>query len=347
MSSNTYTKIVLRSRPEADILPDTFETQTVSKDDLKAGPGEVVVQVTYLSLDPAMRGWLRDVRSYLPPVQIGEVMRAIGLGVVLQVGEGSAFKEGDLVSGTFGWTEFAVMKDKVLQQITLPPGSMPLDFLNTLGMPGMTAYFGLNDVGQLKSGETLLVSGAAGAVGSLVCQLGKRAGAKVIALAGSPDKCAWLEKELGVDKALNYKSDTFREDFKEAVGYLDVFFDNVGGEILDMALQRLNRHARIVLCGAISAYNSTKPRGLVNYQNLISQRAKIQGLVVFDYAAQYPKAISEMAVSLGDGSLKRKFHVVDGLENAPKGLLMLFSGENTGKLVVKVSDEPSIGPSKL
>ncbi|KIK83039.1 hypothetical protein PAXRUDRAFT_832109 [Paxillus rubicundulus Ve08.2h10] len=347
MASNTFTRIVLRERPEADVLPDTFEKQTVSKDDLQAGPGEVVVQVTYLSLDPAMRGWLRDVRSYLPPVQIGEVMRAIGLGIVVQAGDGSTFKEGDIVSGSFGWTEFAVVKDKALQKITPPSGSTALDFLNTLGMPGMTAYFGLNEVGQLKAGETLLVSGAAGAVGSLVCQLGKRAGAKVVALAGSDEKCAWLEDELEVDKALNYKSETFQEDLKNAVGYLDVFFDNVGGEILDLALQRLNKNARIVLCGAISAYNSSQPRGLVNYQNIIAQRAKIQGFVVFDYTPQYPKAIRDLASALGDGTLKRKFHVVEGIENASKALLMLFSGANTGKLVLKVSDEPPAGSPRL
>ncbi|KAH7884726.1 hypothetical protein F5I97DRAFT_1493893 [Phlebopus sp. FC_14] len=340
--SKTYTRIVLRERPETDILPDTFETQTPSKDDLKAGPGEVVVQVTYLSLDPAMRGWLRDVRSYLPPVQIGEVMRAIGLGVVLQAGEETKFKPGDLVSGSF---EYAVVKDQALQKIIPPPGTTSLDFLNTLGMPGMTAYFGLHDVGQIKSGETLVVSGAAGAVGSLVCQLGKRAGARVIAIAGGPEKCSWLQNEIGVDKALDYKSDTFREDFK-AVGYLDVYFDNVGGEILDLTLQNLKKNARIVMCGAISTYNAQKPRGLVNYLNIIGQRARMEGFIVMDYASQYPRAISEMATGLNDGSIKRKFHIVEGLENAPKALPMLFSGGNTGKLVVKVSDEP-VAPPRL
>ncbi|KAG9315327.1 hypothetical protein JVU11DRAFT_4469 [Chiua virens] len=347
MSSSTFTRIVLRERPKADFLPDTFESQTVSKDVLKAGPGEVVVQVTYLSLDPAMRGWVRDTRSYLPPVQIGEVMRAGGLGIVVEAGEGSTVAKGDVVSGTLGWTEFVVLKDKQLQKITPPPGTMALDFLNTLGMPGMTAYFGLHDVGEIKAGETLLVSGAAGAVGSLVCQLGKRAGARVVALAGSDDKCAWLTNELGVDVALNYKHSTFQEDLKKAVGYLDVFFDNVGGEILDMALRRLNKNARIVMCGAISAYNSPTPRGLQNYMNLISQRAKIQGFVVFDYASQYPKAIADLAVGLADGTLKRKFHIIEGLENAPKALPLLFSGGNTGKLVVHVSSEKYAGQPRL
>ncbi|KAH0833438.1 hypothetical protein J3R83DRAFT_12552 [Lanmaoa asiatica] len=332
MLSSSFTRIVLRERPKADILPDTFELRTVSKGVLKAGPGEVVVQVTYLSLDPAMRGWLRDVATYVPPVQIGEVMRAVGLGIVTEAGEGSVFAKGDVVSGSLGWTEFAVMKDAALQKIIPPPGTTPLDFLNTLGIPGMTAYFGLHDVGQLKAGETLLVSGAAGAVGSLVCQLGKRAGARVVALVGNDDKLAWLENELGVDVALNYKRRTFQQDLRDAVGYLDVLFDNVGGEILDMGLQRLNKNARIVLCGRCIAYYSPTPRGLENYLNLISQRAKIQGFIALDYASQYPEAIADLAVGLADGTLKRKFHIVEGVENAPKALLLLYSGGNTGKL---------------
>ncbi|KAI5989658.1 hypothetical protein F5J12DRAFT_864257 [Pisolithus orientalis] len=351
-STSTYTRI-------ADILPDTFETKTASKDDLVPGPNQVVVRVTYLSLDPAMRG-------------IGEVMRAAGLGVVVQVGSGSQFKEGDLVSGTVGWTEYVVLDDRKLQKITPPPGCTSLDFLNTLGLTGMTAYFGLHDVGKLKAGETLVVSGAAGAVGSLVCQLGKRAGARVIGIAGSSEKCAWVETELGVDKALNYKLPTFKQDFKDAVGYLDVYFDNVGGGILDLALTRLNKRARIALCGAISAYNSAEShQGLQNYMNLIAQRAKMEGFIIFDYASEYPRAVKELAVGLADGSIKRKFHIVEGLEKAPNALLMLYSGANDGKLyvvvvclclarssksrhgliwdsrVVKVSDELGPGSSKL
>ncbi|KAL4063552.1 hypothetical protein V8B97DRAFT_2085029 [Scleroderma yunnanense] len=334
--SNTYTRIVLHERPVSNIVPDTFEVKTASKDDLKPGLGQVLVQVTYVSLDPAMRGWLRDTRSYLPPVQIGEVMRAVGLGVVVQAGEGSKFKAGDIVSGSVGWSEYVVMDSKKLQKIVPPPGTT-----------GIQLYQGLYDIGKLKQGETLLVSGAAGAVGSLVCQLGKRTGARVIAIAGSPEKCAWLENELGVDKAINYKMPTFKEDLKKGVGYLDVYFDNVGGEILDLALARLNKHARIVLCGAISAYNSERPRGLQNYMNLMAQRAKMEGFIVFDYTSEYPRAINEMATGLADGSIKRKFHIVEGLENAPTALPMLYSGANDGKLIVKVSDDPQIGPSKL
>ncbi|KAL0955011.1 hypothetical protein HGRIS_003933 [Hohenbuehelia grisea] len=183
-----------------------------------------------------------------------KTMRGLGIGTVLEAAPGSAFKPGDAVSGPFGWTEFAVMKEKDLEPLKLGPGIQVLDYLNTLGSSGLTAYFGLKDVGKIKAGETLLVSGAAGSVGAIVCQLGKKLGAKVYAIAGTPDKCEWLEKELGVVKAFNYKSPTFAKDLR-AMGYLDVFFDNVGGEILDLALTRLNQGARIVMCGAISGYS--------------------------------------------------------------------------------------------
>ncbi|KAJ6531778.1 alcohol dehydrogenase [Mycena capillaripes] len=334
-----YKRIVLNSRPLADIEPTTFRTETLPLSDLTPGVGQVLVQVTWLSLDPAMRGYIRDARSYLPPVQIGETMRAMGLGVVVKAGSQSKLSVGQLVTGAFGWTEFAVMKDKQVDKVTVPKGVQALDFLNTLGTSGLTAYFGLRDVCALKPGDKMVVSGAAGSVGSIACQLGKRAGATVYAIAGSQDKCEWLEKEVGVDKAFNYKSPTFRKDFKEA-GYIDVFFDNVGGDILDMVLTRLNKGARIALCGAISQYNAVKPKGLQNYQTLIGQRAKIQGFIILDYTEEFPAAIEEMARGLVDGSIKRKFHIVEGLEQAPVALPMLFSGGNTGKLVVKVSDEP-------
>ncbi|KAJ4472719.1 hypothetical protein C8R41DRAFT_849556 [Lentinula lateritia] len=333
-----YTRIVLNERPPGDIDSKTFRSEKASYSELKVGDDQVLVQVTWLSLDPAMRGWLRDERSYLPPVQIGETMRAGGLGVVVNKGRDVKLKIGQLVSGTFGWTEYAVVREKDAEAINVSKGIFDIDHLNTLGMAGFTAYFGLKDIGQVKAGETLVVSGAAGAVGSMVCQLGLRAGAKVYGIAGSQDKCEWLEKEIGVTKAINYKSPSFREDFK-TIGYLDVYFDNVGGDILDMCLSRLNRNARIVLCGAISAYNSVgKPKGIQNYLTLISQRAKIEGFIVFDYAKRYPEAIAEMSQGLRDGTIKRKFHIVEGLENAPSALPLLFTGGNTGKLVVKVNE---------
>ncbi|KAJ3915900.1 hypothetical protein F5877DRAFT_92038 [Lentinula edodes] len=326
-----YTRIVLNERPPGDIDSKTFRSEKASYSELKVGDDQVLVQVTWLSLDPAMRGWLRDERSYLPPVQIGETMRAAGLGVVVNKGRDVKLKIGQLVSGTFGWTEYAVVREKDAEVINVSEGILDIDYLNNLGMAGLTAYFGLKDIGQVKAGETLVVSGAAGAVGSMVCQLGLRAGAKVYGIAGSQDKCEWLEKEIGVTKAINYKSPSFRKDFKN-IGYLDVYFDNVGGDILDMCLSRLNRNARIVLCGTSQKYSVGKPKGLQNYLTLISQRAKIEGFIVFDYAKRYPEAIAEMSQGLRDGTIKRKFHIVEGLENAPSALPLLFTGGNTGKL---------------
>jgi len=257
------------------------------------------------------------------------------------VGEGCTLKAGDYVQGAFGWQEWIVLPEKRAQRLIVPEGAEVLDFLGLLGTNGFTAYFGLFDVGKIKAGETLVVSGAAGATGSIVCQLGKMVGAKVIAIAGSDEKCAWLKEELGVDHALNYKSPQFRKEFVEKVGYLDVYFDNVGGEILDLALRRLKVGARISFCGAISDYNQ-KPKGLTAYMNLISQRAKLEGFLVSDYAKEYPKAQKELAGWLQEGKLKRKFHVVQGLEKAPETLPLLFSGGNTGKLIIQVTQSAKL-----
>ncbi|KAF8269575.1 alcohol dehydrogenase [Lactarius quietus] len=337
MSPKLYTQIVLNERPIADITPTTFRTEKVPFS-LKPLAGEILVQVNWLSLDPAMRGWIRDRRSYLPPVQIGEVMRAAGLATVVEVGEGSKLQPGDVVQCTPGWTEFAVLKEATARKLEVPQGGQLLDFLGPLGTTGgLTAYFGLLDVGKIKAGETLVVSGAAGAVGSIACQIGKIYGAKVIGIAGSDDKCRWLKEELKIDAALNYKSPTFQDEFKSAVGYLDVFFDNVGGEILDFALTRLNTGARIALCGAISQYNASKPEGISAYLNLIAQRAKMEGFIVFDYAQRYPEALTNLSKWISEGRIIRKFHIVEGLEKAPESLPLLYSGGNTGKLVVHVS----------
>ncbi|KAH9022467.1 alcohol dehydrogenase [Lactarius pseudohatsudake] len=331
MSSKHYTQIVLNERPITDITPTTFRIEKVPFG-LKPSAGEVLVQVNWLSLDPAMRGWLRDARSYVPPVQIGEVMRAAGLATVVEVGEGSKLQPGDVVQCMPGWREFVVLKEKEAQKLEIPPGAQPLDFLGPLGVTGgLTAYFGLLDVAKIKAGETLVVSGAAGAVGSVACQIGKIQGAKVIGIAGSDDKCRWLKEELKIDAALNYKSPAFQDEFKNAVGYLDVFFDNVGGEILDFALTRLNKGARIALCDA------SKPKGISAYLNLISQRAKIEGFLVFDYADRYPEALTNLSKWISEGRIIRKFHIVEGLEKAPESLPLLFSGGNTGKLFVPPS----------
>jgi len=337
MSPEHYTQVVLNERPVTDITPTTFRIEKVLFN-LKPRVGEILVKVNWLSLDPAMRGWVGDARSYVPPVKIGEVMRAAGLATVVEVGEGSKLRPGDLVHCMPGWTEFAILKEESAEQLEIPPGGQLLDFLGPLGISGgVTAYFGLLDVGKIKAGETLVVSGAAGSVGSVACQIGKIFGAKVVGIAGSDDKCRWLKEELKIDAALNYKSPTFRDEFKDAVGYLDVFFDNVGGEILDFALTRLNKGARIALCGAISQYNASKPNGLSGYLNLIAQRAKIEGFIVTDYADRYPEAFTNLSKWISEGRIIRKFHIVEGLEGAPESLPLLFSGGNTGKLVVHVS----------
>ncbi|KAJ3547429.1 hypothetical protein NM688_g5404 [Phlebia brevispora] len=333
-----YTRIVLAERPKGPINANTFRKEVVPFD-LAVHEKDILVKTLYLSLDPTQRTWINDVRGYMVPVQIGEVMRSSGIGVVLQAGKDSRFRVGDVV---FGWREYVVLNshDPSLEKVKVPPGAQVLDYLGPIGMTGLTAYFGLTDIGKIKAGETLVVSGAAGATGSIVCQIGKRIGAKVIAIAGSKEKCDWLERELGVDTAINYKSPTFRKDFIDIVGYLDVYFDNVGGAILDLALARLKRNARIVLCGAIADYN-TRPQGIRNYSALIAQRATMQGFLILDYAKRYEDAREILGKWLTEGSLKRQFHVIEGIDKCPEALPLLFSGGNTGKLVVKVSDLPT------
>ncbi|KAL5526584.1 hypothetical protein ACEPAF_8308 [Sanghuangporus sanghuang] len=335
MAPKSFARYVLAERPKEHVTPSTFKKEVVPipepKDD------QVLVQVNYLSMEPAMRGWLNDRRSYIPPVQIGETMRAAGLGKVVATGPNSKFKVGDVVSGLLGWAEFALLNEKRLEKIDVPPKAELLDFLGVLGTSGLTAYFGLLDVGKVKPGETVVVSGAAGAVGSTACQIAKLKGAKVIGIAGSEEKCRWLTEELGIDAALNYKSDKFYDDFKSVVGYFDVFFDNVGGEILNFALTRMNKKARIVLCGGISDYNKSSPDGLKSYLALIAMSAKIEGFIVLDYKDQFRVAVAEMAGWISEGELKRRFTVVNGLDKAYDALNMLFTGGNTGKLVVQVS----------
>ncbi|EJD41054.1 NAD(P)-binding protein [Auricularia subglabra TFB-10046 SS5] len=345
----TYTRIVLAERPVGDIIPhQTFRTETDHRTaDLEPGEHQALVAVDYLSLDPAMRSWLNDKRSYMPPVQIGETMRAEGLGTVVKAGKDSKFKVGNNVKGAFGWTEYARLDDKQLELKEVPTGGQLLDFLGPLGSVGMTAYFGLFDVGQPKAGEKLVVTGAAGATGSLVCQLGVLKGLEVYAVAGSADKCKWLEEELGVKKALNYKDADFYEQFKTHVGYFDVYFDNVGGDILSFALTRMNKFARIVVCGGISDYNNPDPKGLKGYLNLITQRGRMQGFIVFDYMDRYHEAVKDMQEWIAQAKIKRKFHLVEGIKSAPEALPLLYNGGNTGKLVVKVSNRSEGVESKL
>jgi hypothetical protein len=306
--------------------------------------GGVLVKTLALSLDPAMRGWMNEGKSYIPPVGLGEVMRAGGVGRVV-ASSTPAFAAGDVVTGMLGVQEYCRLgadglKRAGLARIDLRLASIP-QWLNVLGMPGMTAYFGLLDVGQAKAGDVVLVSGAAGAVGQTVGQLAKIKGCRVIGIAGGPSKCEWVVDELGFDACLDYKRGDLKDALKAAApDGVDVYFDNVGGEILDMALGRIRRGARIVICGAISQYNNTTPiQGPKNYLSLLVNRARMQGMVVFDYAERYGGAIAELAGYLKDGRLKSREDVVDGLENFPAALLKLFSGENFGKLVLRVAPD--------
>jgi NADPH-dependent curcumin reductase len=300
------------------------------------GAGEVLVKLEYISLDPAMRGWMNDMRSYIPPVGIGEVMRALGAGEVIASND-PGVAVGDRVTGLFGVQEYAVASGKAVMKVDTSRAPLPV-YLGTLGMPGMTAYFGLLDIGRPQPGETVVVSGAAGAVGGIVGQIAKLKGCRVVGIAGGSQKCAHAIADLGFDAMIDYKSDdvdaALREHCPKGV---DVYFDNVGGEILDTVLTHLARNARVVICGAISQYNSTEPvRGPSNYLSLLVNHASMTGFVVSDYGARYAEGAQEMAGWLAAGKLVSREEVATGLDTFPDTLLRLFSGENTGKLVLEV-----------
>jgi hypothetical protein len=299
--------------------------------------GELLVQVLYISLDPAMRGWMNEARSYAPPVGIGEVMRALAVGIVT-ASRNPRFAVGDHVSGVFGVQEYALIDGRGVTKIDTRAVPLP-KYLSVLGMTGMTAYFGLLDTGQPHPGETVVVSAAAGAVGAVVGQIAKIKNCRVIGIAGGAEKCGYIVEELGSDAAIDYKS----EDVKKALRKhcpegLNVYFDNVGGTILEAALANLARGARIVICGAISQYNNTGPiAGPSNYMSLLVNRATMKGMMVFDYADRYPQAGAEMAEWMAAGKLKSREDIVEGLATFPETLLKLFKSENTGKLMLKVS----------
>ncbi|HPW06343.1 MAG TPA: NADP-dependent oxidoreductase [Burkholderiaceae bacterium] len=337
-------QIRLASRPVG--LPNasnwSHTTETVT------GPAEggVLVKNLALSLDPAMRGWMNEGKSYIPPVGIGEVMRAGGVGKVIE-SRNPGFTVGDYVSAGLGVQEYmlipeADIKRSGLVKIDLRAGTLT-QWLNVLGMPGMTGYFGLMDVGLPQTGETVVVSGAAGAVGQTVGQMAKIKGCRVVGIAGGQSKCEWVVKALGFDACIDYKAGpgAVRDGLKtHCPNGVDIYFDNVGGDILDTVLARINRKARIIICGAISQYNNTTPvQGPKNYLSLLVNRARMEGIVVFDYADRYHLAVTEMAGYLKDGRMKSKEDVVQGLEKFPDALLKLFNGENFGKLVLQVTKD--------
>jgi NADPH-dependent curcumin reductase CurA len=302
------------------------------------GPGQILVKILYVSLDPAMRGWMNEGRSYIAPVGIGDVMRAGAVGRVM-ASQNPGFAVGDHVVGMFGMQEYALSDGKGITKVDPKLASLPV-YLGTLGMPGLTAYFGLLEVGALKAGDTVVVSGAAGAVGMPSGQIAKIKGARAVGLAGGKEKCEFVVQELGFDACIDYKKDDVKDALREhCPNGINVYFDNVGGAILDAALANLARGARVVICGAISQYCSTSGvKGPDNYLSLLVNSARMEGFVVFNYAARYAEALREMAGWRAAGQLKSREDVVAGLETFPETLLKLFSGENFGKLVIKVAD---------
>eukprot|EP00604_Paraphysomonas_vestita_P002596 CAMPEP_0174819950 /NCGR_PEP_ID=MMETSP1107-20130205/3446_1 /TAXON_ID=36770 /ORGANISM="Paraphysomonas vestita, Strain GFlagA" /LENGTH=290 /DNA_ID=CAMNT_0016034329 /DNA_START=280 /DNA_END=1152 /DNA_ORIENTATION=+ len=290
-----------------------------------------------------MRGWLNDTKSYIRPVAIGEVMRASGVGKIISSTH-SNYKVGDTVMGGFGVQKYSLLGPKDIKvagvtKIDITKGT-PEQWLNTLGMPGMTAYFGFKEVGLPKAGETIVVSAAAGAVGQTVGQLAKIYGLKVVGIAGGADKCEWVVDSLGFDSCIDYKNSSvsIKESLKQhCPNGIDIYFDNVGGDILDAVLGRINRHARIVICGAISQYNTTSAiHGPKNYLSLLVNRARMEGMVVFDYADKYHHAVDEIGRYLKSGKMKSKEHIETGIENFPEAMNILFTGKNFGKLILKV-----------
>ena len=327
----------LAARPVG--LPKRSDWNYVEEPVRALADGEILVKVLYISLDPAMRGWMNEGRSYVPPVGIGEVMRAGAAGRVVE-SKNPGFAVGDHVTGLFGVQEYAISNGQGVNKVDTKFAPLPV-YISTLGAPGMTAFFGLLETGELKPGDSVVVSGAAGGVGAVVGQIAKIKGCPVVGIAGGPEKCRYIVNELGFDAAIDYKSEDVRKALQQHCPKgIDVYFDNVGGDILDAVLTQIRRGARIVICGAISQYNNTTPiKGPSNYLSLLVNRATMRGMVVFDYAARYGQAACEMAGWMAAGKLKSREDIVPGLETFPDTLLKLFRGENLGKLVLKVADE--------
>jgi NADPH-dependent curcumin reductase CurA len=302
------------------------------------GPGQFVVKNLYVSLDPAMRGWMNEGRSYIEPVKIGDVMRAGAVGRVVD-SQNQNFKTGDHVFGMFGIQEYATSDGSGITKIDPNLAPLPV-YLGALGITGLTAYFGLLEVGKPVAGDTVVVSGAAGATGMVVGQIAKIKGCRAVGIAGGADKCNYAVRELGFDACIDYKSEKVMDALRQHCPKgINVYFDNVGGEILDAALALLARQARVVLCGAISQYNSTSGfKGPANYMSLLVNRATMQGFVVFDFASRYGEGIRDLATWRAQGKLKTKEDIVEGLQTFPDTLLKLFSGENFGKLMIKCAD---------
>jgi NADPH-dependent curcumin reductase CurA len=331
-------QLLLRERPTREVMDDHFELVTAEVP--AAGEGEVVVRTLWLSFDPAQRGWLNDIRSYTPPVAIGEVMRAHGVGEVVASGTDD-FPVGTLVAAPLGWQEFALLDPRRATIEAVPPGVPPELMLGVLGLTGLTAYFGMLDIGRPIEGDTVLVTAAAGATGSIAGQIARICGAgRVVGTAGSEEKRAWVRDVAGFDECVDHYDDKVRRRLREAApdGY-NVVFDNVGGSLLDAAIFNIAERARVVLCGAISTgYRPERPEvGLHYYQLLTTRRSRMEGFIVFDYESRYADARAKLRAWVDDGRLHQEHDVLDGLDRAPEGLRRLFAGGNLGKQLLRVT----------
>jgi NADPH-dependent curcumin reductase CurA len=331
-------QITLAQRPHG--LVDASTTQLVETPVPVCGPHEALIKVGLLSIDPTIRTWMNDAPGYLPPIGIGDVIRSGGSGVVVE-SRSERYQVGDVVIGVTGWQEWAIASES--NKFTPLPQGLGLDLatvMNVLGTTGLTAYFGLLDVGAFKEGDVVVVSGAAGATGSVVGQIAKaRGAAKVVGIAGGPKKCAEVVELYGFDQCLDYREPGLTQRIREACPKgVDLYFDNVGGDVLDAALANIAMNARIVMCGAISQYNATERVGVANTSMLIVRRGQMKGFIVFDFAHRYAEAHLELATMVLDGRITHLEHLVSGLEHAPDALNLLFSGGNHGKTLVVVDE---------
>ena len=341
MATTMNRQWLLAARPHGMVKESDFRYQEAPLPEL--ADGQFLVRTLYIAFEPAIRGWMEDRPSYIPPIQLGEVMRSVCVGQVVE-SKHPKFQPGDCVAGGYGWQDYVVTNGRgSLMPTTLVPREVPLTMpLSVLGITGLTAYFGMLDIGKPQAGETVVVSGAAGATGSVAGQIAKIKGCRVIGIAGGSEKCQWLTKNAHFDAAIDYKSEPVEKRLKELCpDGLNIFFDNVGGDILDAALANLALRARIVLCGGISRYNEEQlPPGPRNYFALIIQRARMEGFILTDYASRFGEAIPELAGWVASGQIAYQEDIQEGFENAPKTFLRLFAGKNIGKQLLKLADPP-------
>ena len=327
--------IVLASRPQGWVKPEDFRLESLPMPAPK--DGEVLVKNLWLSLDPYMRGRISDAKSYVPPVAIGAVMVGQTVGEVVE-SKHPGFKAGDHVLTSLGWQTHGVAKGGEVSKVDANAG-VPLSYyLGVLGMPGLTAYFGLYEIGHPRAGNTLVVSAASGAVGSVVGQLAKVSGCRVVGIAGGKAKCDYAVKELGFDACVDYKAGKLNEDLGAACpNGIDVYFENVGGQIMDAVMARMNFASRMIVCGLISDYNATEPYGMKMMRSVLVNRIRMQGMIVFDWVNRYPEGIKALSALVAAGKIKYRESVVQGIENAPQGLIDLLQGKNFGKQLVKIA----------